>query len=27
MDVELAERLWKKSEEWTGARFDERALP
>jgi NAD(P)-dependent dehydrogenase (short-subunit alcohol dehydrogenase family) len=26
MDGELAERLWTKSEEWTGARFDERAL-
>jgi NAD(P)-dependent dehydrogenase (short-subunit alcohol dehydrogenase family) len=26
MDADLAERLWKKSEEWTGARLDERAL-
>ena len=26
MDADLAERLWKKSEEWTLARMDERAL-
>ena len=25
-DADLAERLWKKSEEWTGARLDERPL-
>jgi len=26
MDADLAERLWKRSEEWTGARLEERAL-
>ncbi|HEY2515466.1 MAG TPA: SDR family NAD(P)-dependent oxidoreductase [Polyangiaceae bacterium] len=26
MDADLAERLWKKTEEWTGARLDERPL-